>query len=274
MRLFFLLSLLAGGGLQASPILYTLQADDWGTPRQLVSIDASGGGPLSVATLGDGSLAFNGGLVYRSDTGRFYAVANDGTFTSSTLYSFGLDGNLTVEKILGDNFFGGLAWDGSVFYVFGGDVSDQTLYAYDPGADTVAPIGSTGAGIVGGLAWDGIGGVLYGISLAPFGDSYLNQIDPSTGQATPLFLLGSGFLGGIAVHGSDLYSIADPGSSHLYRFGPGGPAVQLQNLGEGFYSAGLVIGASGPSAVPEPSASLLIGSGLIGLAFVGRRRTR
>jgi hypothetical protein len=119
-----------------------------------------------VATLGDGSLGFNGGLT-TGPGGTLYGIANDSTGAGS-LYSIQSDGTLSpigAADGLGFGFLGGLAYNPGnwTFYAPVEDsLGNSTLDSITAGgAATVAGL-TLGTGFS-GLAYDTANGLFFGI---------------------------------------------------------------------------------------------------------------
>ena len=262
----------AHASLPAEP-LYAFGADDYGLGNVFTRLGGSS------SAVGDGSLAFNGGLTWGG--GNFYAIGND-SLGNSWLTSFGTGApsSISMPIALGSGFTGGLAASTGGLYAIGFDgVGASTLYSV--GAGGASAVGSLGAGYYSGLTWGG--GAFYAIGSDDLGIARrVTRIDLGGGTptATTLFDLGDGslaFNGGLAwdaAHGRFLVIGNDGvGPSALYSFAGSGAAslANLGGIGNGFYNAGLALAAP----VPEPGALLLALAGLPAVAFaVSRRRAR
>lgn len=91
------------GGLafgSSTDLLYGIAADLFGVPRVLNAIDLDAGTATALFELGDGSLAFNGGLAYDDVAGEFRVIGSDFTGASS-LYSFDLSGATSLAALGG-----------------------------------------------------------------------------------------------------------------------------------------------------------------------------
>src|SRR6478672_1875565 len=86
-----------GTSLFAAPVLYSVSGDLSGVQRVLEKLDA-GTSVTPVTALGDGTTAFNGGLVYRPGDDLLYAIEND-DLNRSTLVSMSTDGTLTPFQL-------------------------------------------------------------------------------------------------------------------------------------------------------------------------------
>jgi hypothetical protein len=83
-------------------LFYFLSDDGSGASRVFSYIQLSGGVVTAdIFTLGDGTVSFNGGLLYDPASGLFYAIGNDQSGNSS-LYSFSLSGAGTLTTVLSD----------------------------------------------------------------------------------------------------------------------------------------------------------------------------
>ncbi len=93
------------GGLtfdSGNGLFYFLSDDGSGASRVLSSIQLSGGVvSANIFSLGDGSVSFNGGLLYDPSSGLFYTIGND-QFGNSSLYSFSLSGANSLATVLSD----------------------------------------------------------------------------------------------------------------------------------------------------------------------------
>jgi hypothetical protein len=269
-------------------VLYTIGPDTSFTPRSFTALLAGGAAPLF--NLGDGSLAFNGGLTYRATDGRFYAVANDGGGNSS-LESFNLAGagTLTMNMNLGAGFLSGLtsdSSDGNLYAIADDPLSgDSSLDRISLGGASVTPVVDLGVGFeggglfTGGLTFDPGNGLFYVLSADGFGISRVFSSIALNGTVTPLFNLGDGsvsFNGGLLFDPSSgqFYAISNDslGNSTVDTFTLGGAGVftPLISIGQGFNNVGL---AETP-ATPEPSCLALVGLGLLAASLVTHRRSR
>ena len=271
-----------------SAALLTIGPDSSFVPRELTQLPTSA--PVAgtaLATLGDGSVGFNGGLAH--DGSGLFAIGNDSS-GASTLYSMTTaGGSLTAvgsPGLLGSGFYGGLAYrSGGGLYAIASDSSGKsTLYDVTGGSATAVGSG-LGDGFYGGLTWNADKGQLYAIAGDSLGVPWLVAIDADAdaGAATPLFALGDGsigFNGGLAydaaadrffVIGSD--SLAN---SSLYSFTLAGLVSVTQigsSFGQGFLNASLVLLPDGDQPVPEPPTLWLLSS-LLFVRLVSRRSRR
>lgn len=274
-----LMSLLLAASAPALAALHAIGPDAQGAGRLFTDLDE----PTTAVALGDGSMAFNGGLTFSTADGRFYAIAND-SFGQSVLTSFsGADpAALSTPITLGSGFVGGLAAQGRRLYAVAQDFSGAaSLYRVDGGGASL--VGALGGGLYGGLTYNPRDGLLYGIAADDAGvQRRLVAIDAEAAGGpgtTVLFDLGDGsraFQGGLAWDDRDgrFVAIANDatGGSQLVAFASSGPGslVDLATpLGPGYINAGLAWTAP---AVPEPQAALLLLAGLAALAW--RRRQR
>jgi hypothetical protein len=268
--------------LPALATLVSIGPDAGFVGRSLSSLSS----PAPIASLGDGSLAFNGGLVFDAGSSRLFGIANDST-GNSQLYSFtAAGGGLTpLGSGLGQGFYGGLAENpvtGQLYAVADDVFGSATLYAISS-AGTATALAAIGNGYYGGLAW--AEGKLYAMAGDALGvqrDVY--AIDLVTVTASLLFSLGDdsvGFNGGLAYDGvADLfYTIGNDslGNSALYSFTAGGAGGDLTAIGapfgQGFVNAGLAIVPADQvpptPSLPEPPTLALLALAL-GLARLGQ----
>ncbi len=271
----------------ASAELLTIGPDDpnsfFPVPRALTQLPTSA--PVSatpVATLGDGSIGFNGGLAY--DGSGLYAIGNDWS-GASTLYSMTTTGaSLTSVGALGSGFYGGLAHRSGALYAIGSDgFGASTLYQVTGGSATAVGSG-VGFGFYGGLTYNADDDLLYAIA----GDSSsvqraLYKVDVTSGAPTFLFNLGDGsigFDGGLAYDDSaDLfYAIGSDSfaNSGLYSFtlaGNGAVTAIGSSFGQGFVNRSLAMLPGDVTPVPEPPTLALLSS-LLFLGLVSRKGRR
>lgn len=269
-----------------SAALLTIGPDEAFVPRVLTQLPTSA--PVAgtaLATLGDGSVGFNGGLAH--DGSGLFAIGND-SLGASTLYSMtAAGGSLTAVGTLGSGFYGGLAYrSGGGLYAIASDWSGKsTLYDVTGGSATAVGAG-LGEGFYGGLTWNADKGRLYAIAGDTFGvPRSVVAIDADTGAATPLFALGDGsigFNGGLAYDAdADRFFVIGNDSlanSSLYTFTLDGADTLTAidaSFGQGFLNASLVLLPNGDQPVPEPPTLMLLSSLLLaGLASRRGRRRR
>lgn len=292
MRRIAALVVLATWGCAASAALtlYAFGPDADGVGRVFTPVLPTAPG----VALGDGGVAFNGGLGFLASTGRFYAIENDALGNSAlTSFSATAPSALAAPLALGAGFYGGLAVDSgkSTLYAIASDAFGvSSLYRIDLGVGATA-LGVLGSGYYGGLAFNSVDGELYAISGDDFGvQRRVSRIDPDAAggpAVTALFDLGDGslaFQGGLvfdalAAHfvviGNDAFA-----DSALYSF-TGAGATSLVDLaapvGVGFINVGLTFGPDvtiEPVPTPEPAAALLLGIALPLLGLFGRRVRR
>jgi hypothetical protein len=155
---------------RANALLYTIGADPLGAPTSLNSMDPSSSSVTNVQTpLGDGSIGFNGGLVYRG--GLIYGIGNDNN-NDATLYSFDTSGhNLTVRSFQFNTtgaatafvFGNGLAAIGNTFYAIGADSSGEELFQIGDGSATLVRGLATLGGTYSGMVYDSSSGEFYAL---------------------------------------------------------------------------------------------------------------
>ena len=151
----------------------------------------------------------------------------------------------------------------------------STLLEIDPDDGTTTVYGELNALIVGGavqgLAWDSTAGVLYGST------------------AAGLFRIGLGCSGGACSDTSQVDNLYrkpssltyDPETDTLYRQGTMSSRTELDAIDPASGDIEALIGVDGVTAgglavipVPEPEGRLMLGSGLVMLTLLGRRRER
>ncbi|RTL43877.1 MAG: PEP-CTERM sorting domain-containing protein [Burkholderiales bacterium] len=246
------------------------------------------------ATLGDGSVAYNGGLVYSSAASRFFAIGNDGQGNSSLVsFTAAAPGTFTLNQSLATGgFTGGLAVNGTTLYAVSTDFTGASfLYSMDLTGGSLSLLGSLSGALYTGLAYDADDGLLYGIAADASGvGRSVRRISWSGGVSdTELFQLGDGsvaFNGGLAYDDqADLFKvIANDGSaaSTLMSFdltGSSSLTALGASFGFGYLNAGLAIGpgggtggggGGGGSSVPEPATPALLLA--LAIAWAGARR--
>ena len=245
-------------------------------PNQLSSVTSSPQAVTPLATLGDGSLGFNGGLT-TGPGGTLYGIANDSTGAGS-LYTIQSNGTLSLVGAaggLGFGFLGGLAFNPGVsnFYAAVNDpLGNTTLDSITTGGTPTALGVSLGTGFS-GLAFDTANGLFYGIGNDNTGFSTLFSFT----QAGPVNTVGGlGFGFGALTYdaASDVFWAIGPvnnAGSQLFQISPAGAlSAPLFTLGDGFVE--LAVTQAPAPASPEPEVIAMTGSGLIGLGFLLRRR--
>lgn len=287
-------------GSPQAAVLYTIGPDNpdalFPVARELTALSTSGAS-APVATLPDGSVAYNGGLAFRAGSGGnpdlLYAVGNNSAF-ASTLYSFGTNGSgVTSVASLGFGFNGGLAYHSGndALYAISSDpfgVSTLFSVGLSGGPPTVVSLGALGVGFMGGLTYNPDDGKLYAISYDQATGTQRLFTAITLGGVNPvvdlLFPLGDGslsFNGGLAYDtDSDLfYSIGNDANamSTLNSFSLLGVGVVNPvgpDFGRGFINAGLAF-SSGIFVAPvsEPGIAMLSLAGLLALVLSGRRHT-
>ena len=260
----------------AATSLYSIAGDSFGVQREFKLIDPATGSVSTLFTLGDGSVAYNGGLSYNSYDEQFYAVAND-PFGTSALVAFDLLGNPGGPiTALGFGFLGGLAYaGGGTFYAIGDNAGVQTLYSVAVGSVTPLFAMPSTHFFNGGLALDSSTGSLYAIGSDLNGLSSLHQINVVTQSATVVGpQLGYGFFGGLAASNGLFHAVAtDPmAQSTLWAFDLDDAApTPIAALGLGYYSAGLTYA---PEPVPEPAYGAAAAALLVAISLHARNTAR
>jgi len=253
----------ASWAAQASSF-YSFGPDGFGVGNVFTPLSPAGAG----TTVGDGSVAFNGGLVYNGVDSAFYAIANDGLGASTLLHFSAASPATTLgAAALGTGFRGGLALDttASVLWAISSDVSGQsTLVRMGLDGSGQTALGTLGYGFFGGLTYNADTHRLYAIAGDGLGvQRALKEIDVSGAAAvvTDLFELGDGSSdlgGGLAYDAADdrFYALANDvmANSRLVSFGLGSAGVLSDvatGLGQGYVNAGLAL-VPGGGTVPEP----------------------
>ncbi len=291
-----LLGLLIAAAAVAVPVavhaatLFTIGPDAdplFPVPRVLNQLPATA--PVTaapLATLGDGSIGFNGGLAYNSGDTRLYSIGNN-FLGDSALYSMTtLGGSLLSIGVLGQGFNGGLAYDSAndKFYAIANDFfGNSTLYEVTA-AGVATPLGIIGFGFYGGLTYSADDGKLYAIAGDFLGVMRtVVAIDIATAAATPLFDLGDGslgFNGGLAYDDdADLFYVIGNdflANSTLFSFTLVGGVLPGDDLaaiglsfGQGFLNVGLALApeVKPPPVLSEPpTLALVVLISLLGLA--------
>ena len=264
------------GSAVAAPLLYAFGPDAGAVGRDFSALDAATGAASGgVTSLGDGSLAFNGGLGFRATDQRFYAIANDSAGQSSLVsFSGSAPASYTVlNSGLGSGFVGGLAVGPDGLYALNQALDGAVSlyrYAFDGSGGTL--LGGLGFYLAAGLTYNSDDGSLYAIGADALGvPNMLNQIarGPGGWTASALFALGDGSLGvngGLAYDAdADLfYAIGNDASarSRLYSFTSSGAAslsaLGSDAFGDGFINAGLTLAPDHGHSASEPATLALL----------------
>lgn len=264
--------------------LYSIGIGASGAPNNFTSITGTG-----VATplfdLGDGSLAFNGGLAYHAGSDLFYGIAND-WLGNSSLVSFSASGGgaSTTIGALGQGFVSGLAYSSTEdrLYAISTSSSGSSVLNWIDFAGAVHEAGDLGTGFNGGLTFRVSDGLLYAFSGGASGgvQREFKSIDPSSASVTDLFELGDGsfsFSGGVAYNPHDglFYAVSNDwsGASTLQSFTLDGPGSlnTISGIGGGYWNVGL---AERPVAMPEPHSWETLALTLFMLGILLRLRPR
>jgi hypothetical protein len=218
----------------------------------------------TVATLGNGSLGFDGGLT-TGPGGVLYAIANDSTGAGS-FYRVQPNGSTALVGTaggLGFGFSGGLAYDSAngTFYAAVEDTfGNSSLYSITPGAVSAALSENLGTGFS-GLAYDSANGLFYGIGNDTTGFSTLYDFSLG-GPVNLVGALGSGF-GGLTYDSASNVFWAIQGvnnaGSQLFQISPTGvESNALMTLGDGFVE--LAVNTPEPAPFATIGLVLLIGA--------------
>jgi hypothetical protein len=260
----------------ASTTFWSISGDpgNFFVPDQFSSINSSTSSVTNVATLGDGSLGFNGGLVI-GPGGGLYGIAND-SFGASSLYGIQSNGAFSLIGTaggLGFGFLDGLAWDSgnSTFYAGVEDsLGNTSLYSISTGAVATALGKNLGTGYS-GLAYDSFNGLFYGIGNDSSGFSTLYNFSLG-GPVSSVGSLGFGFGALTYDAAANVFWAISPvnnAGSQLFQITPGGVASSaFMTLGDGFVELAV--------ATPEPASSAEVSAGLLaltGLLKILRRKS-
>jgi len=234
-----------------SSSIYSLSADpNTFVPDQFSSVNPALQTVSNIATLGDGSLGFNGGIT--QGIGGLYAIGNDSNGAGS-FYSVSLDGAISLIGTaggLGDGFFGGLAFDSAngTFYAAVNDNSgNSSLYSITAGGVATNLSKALGTGFS-GLAYDSNNGLFYGIGNDNSGNSTLYDFSLN-GTIDTVASIGMGF-GGLTydpqVDAFWAIQGVNNAGSQLFQLSPAGAeSSSFMTLGDGFTEL--------TTLTPEPS---------------------
>lgn len=246
-------------------------------PDQWSSLTNSPASVITTATLGDGSLGFNGGLTQGPGIA-LYAIAND-SLGNSSLYLVQPSGATSLVGAaggLGSGFLGGLAWDSSTSMLYAAALDtfgNTTLYSITGGGIATSTGLALGTGFS-GLAYDSADGLFYGIGNDGTGFSTLYDFSLS-GPVTTIGSLGFGF-GALTYDATNnAFWALDPVNNfaaQLFQVSPTGiVSAPFFTLGDGFDELA-VTQASVGTGVPEPAGALTLGAGLVLIAILSRRK--
>lgn len=160
-------------------VSYGVHADAAGNPY-LLQIQSSIGTARMLAPI-TGIAGTITDLAYDSDSDTLFAVASGNLYTLNVVS--GVAG--LVDSTLADPV--GLAYDANSGTLFATDGTTNELISLNVLSASSTPIGPIGFSSVEGLAYDPVGGVLYGINTDVAGKNpVIITIDPATGAGTPL----------------------------------------------------------------------------------------
>lgn len=292
---FLLLAVLAAVTQTASgTTLYTIGADDFGAPTSLNSMDPGSAASVTIVQtpVGDGSIGFNGGLVFNN--GLLYAIGNDSS-GDAALYSLSTGGQ-GLTDISGDfnntgeasgyGFQNGLAVDGSTFYAIGAGASGEALFQIGNGSATLVRALATLGGTYAGLVYDPALGEFYGL------------IANGSGDFNGDYLVSFGLTGGTTIVanlttldsaevGSHLDGLADAGGGILYDIymDPNTNTGQLEQIDLNgppstttLYDTQIPLSVNAGIALdaptPEPATGPTLGAGLLLTWWLSSRRKK
>lgn len=185
------------------------------------------------------------GRLYGSDTNHLFLI-DPVSGSSSLIGAFG-------------TFINGLTFVQETLYASG----DIWLYTIDLSSGQATRVGTTNYGSSGDLQW--FQGALYMTAFTPWNDQ-LVRLDPMNGHAELVGDIGFRSVYGLAASSSQLLGVTQNGDLLALDI-HSGAGTRLGGIGGSAYGA-----SSRPQAVPEPSALLLLGVGLMGIGRkLGRR---
>lgn len=280
--------LAAAGAAAASPLLFTFGADTSLGPTSLQRMNPdSASSVTNLATpLGDGSIGYNGGIVYSN--GLLYAVGNDSNGNAS-IYSFDVFGqNLTLFSndfntggdANGFVFSNGLAAIGGTLYAVGQGPSGEDLFQIGNGTATLVRSLATLNGTYAGIAWDPSLQEFYGLianASGGFNGDYLVRFGMTGGTSLVASLSSldgadaGTHLGGLADAGGgilyDIYTNVNDGNGNLEEIDVNGTPTVTQ-----LYDTNIPLAQNaGIAAAPEPATG---GAALVLIALILQRRRR
>ena len=260
----------------ADPAFWTVSGDPANSfvPDQFSTVELNPPGVATVATLGDGSLGFNGGLTIGGG-GALYAIANDSNGAGS-LFLVQPSGNTTLIGVaggLGHGFLGGLTWypKFSTFYAAVLDNAGNTTLASITSGGVASNLGKNLGTGFSGLAFDTANGLFYGIGNDDSGYSTLYSFSFG-GAPTYVTALGFGFGALTYDAANDVFWAISPvnnSGSQLFQITPAGAASPDLILGDGFVEL-----AVQPASVPEPSVAGTFAAGLVFAFWLSRGKRR
>ena len=225
-----------------------------------------------------GNFGFKGVLTDSFDSkGNLYVIIKGGS-TASQLATVNLltgaatpIGSATGIAGLVAMEFAPIAPDGKhVETLYAASLSTNELYTVSLTTGFVKDVGSLGFANVMDLAWDPFNSTMYAIasSGAPGTGSFLYSLNLGTGLGTLETTSANDCLMGLTIDSANQFLAMDhcDSNSPLYQIDPTTGA--LNSLG----NTGISLSMGAATQTPEPTTLLLLGSGLLALAFFGRKK--
>jgi PEP-CTERM motif len=251
----------------------------------LYQIDPTTGTATHIGFLQDGSFAQFGvtGLAFDSVTGVLYgSTSNNSATDKQSLVS--IDPNTGFVTFIGafnvgSNTMADLTFDVATATLYGTGSKDGNLYSINTATGVATAVGS-GSGLTGpfrgnALAVNG-SGQLFGAPLGASGS--LVQFSKTSGAATPVATLSgaqfpAGTIAAMAFNsGGTLYGVNINDTSFATELVTIDPATAaISNIGASVDALDAIVFYN-PTAVPEPTTTVLFGAGLVFLTITGIRR--
>ena len=260
----------------------------WGLSARAdaVYVTGNGGTGLFVVNSSTGASTFIGNFGFKGvltdsfdSKGNLYVIIKGGS-TASQLATVNLltgaatpIGSATGIAGLVAMEFAPIAPDGThVETLYAASLGTNDLYTVSLTTGFVTDIGALGFNNVMDLAWDPFNSTMYAIAsdgLPDTNSSSLYTINLHTGLGTPFLTIpGNNCLMGLTIDSADQFLAMDhcDPNSPLYQIDTKTGA--LNSLG----NTGISLSMGAATQTPEPTTLLLLGSGLLALAFFGRKK--